>query len=278
MASGVSPRSAATSTLLTSPPFLASLFLLLLNDWLLKPAVGNWLTGKLSDFAGLFAFALFWMALFPRRGAGVSVLTAVGFLFWKSALSDPALHAWNALGVWPLARVVDHTDWLALSVLVPAYLVARQHGAAVEGRHRIVGQRLGAVLAGALSVAAFAATSVPPPSYDVHDAVSYDIPSPKADVRGTLASMGLHVVGQVPRGRGTPAADTVVVYIRHPPERHVGVWIEVREIAATETRIRMLRASTAGPEPSTEGLHRAFSQQVIEPLRAHLSRSPDADD
>lgn len=276
MSSGVpSPRSGATSALLTSLPFVASLFLLLLNDWLLKPAVGNWFTGKLSDFAGLFAFALFWTALLPRRRPLVFAAVATAFMLWKSPLSAPALDAWNALAIWPLTRVVDYSDWLALTVLLPAYAVARRHGAADEPRQRVAARRSGALLAGAVSVAAFAATSVPPPSYDIHDPVGYDIPAPRAHVKAALDSLGLYVTGYAARKRGTPTADTVVVYIRHPPERHVGVWVEVREVATAETRITLLRASTSGPEPTTEGLHRAFTQQVVDPLRTRLSRAPD---
>ena len=53
--------------LLTSPAFIAALTLLILNDWVLKPAFSNWVTGKLSDVAGLVAFAMFGTALLPDR-------------------------------------------------------------------------------------------------------------------------------------------------------------------------------------------------------------------
>jgi hypothetical protein len=88
---------------------------LLLNDWVLKPAVGNWLTGKLSDAAGLVAFALFWTALLPTRRTWVFAVTAVSFALWKSPATDAPLAAWNALVPWPLSRVVDYTDWFALA-------------------------------------------------------------------------------------------------------------------------------------------------------------------
>lgn len=44
---------------LGNPVFLIALFILILNDWVLKHTFNNTLTGKLSDFAGLFAFAFF---------------------------------------------------------------------------------------------------------------------------------------------------------------------------------------------------------------------------
>ena len=45
--------------MLTSPGFVVGLSLLLLNDLFLKARFHNPLTGKLSDFAGLFVFPLF---------------------------------------------------------------------------------------------------------------------------------------------------------------------------------------------------------------------------
>lgn len=97
-----------------SSGFLLGLAVLLLNDWYWKPVFHNQITGKLSDFAGLFIFPLFWMALFPKRKQLIVALTAGVFVFWKMPLSQPLLDAWNALGIWPLARTVDPTDLWAL--------------------------------------------------------------------------------------------------------------------------------------------------------------------
>ena len=48
------------------------------------------------------------------------------FAAWKSPLAVAPLAAWNALGLWPLARVLDYTDWFAIAVLPAAWLcVAR---------------------------------------------------------------------------------------------------------------------------------------------------------
>ena len=52
---------------LTAAPFLAALLLLLINDFLFKAAYHNWLTGKLSDVAGLFAWTFFWCVVLPAR-------------------------------------------------------------------------------------------------------------------------------------------------------------------------------------------------------------------
>jgi hypothetical protein len=47
--------------------FLAALGLLLVNDHYLKAVYHKWFTRKLSDFAGLFVFAVFWTAVFGGR-------------------------------------------------------------------------------------------------------------------------------------------------------------------------------------------------------------------
>lgn len=54
-------------SILVSPGFLLCLCLLLLNDFILKSEFHNALTGKLSDFAGLFIFPLFFSALRQSR-------------------------------------------------------------------------------------------------------------------------------------------------------------------------------------------------------------------
>ena len=56
------PSLSARSTRLLHPAFLIGLGLLIANDWLFKPMFHNALTGKLSDVAGIFAFAYFWCA------------------------------------------------------------------------------------------------------------------------------------------------------------------------------------------------------------------------
>jgi hypothetical protein len=56
-------RSLKRFTLLRSPLLLLAVGVLLLNDFVLKVAFHNWLTGKLSDVAGLAAFTIFCGAL-----------------------------------------------------------------------------------------------------------------------------------------------------------------------------------------------------------------------
>ena len=109
-------------SVLASPGFTAGLALLLVNDFLLKPYLHNWLTGKLSDFAGLFVFPMFWAAAWPRARAAIYVGTAALFAIWKSPASQPIIDGWNALDLFRVGRTVDATDLLALLVLPVSYI------------------------------------------------------------------------------------------------------------------------------------------------------------
>jgi len=95
------------------PVFLLSVLLLLLNDWLLKPVFHNDLTGKLSDFAGLFAFPFFLSAFFPAQKKTIHIATALLFVWWKSGWSQPFIDVLNSYSI-PLGRVVDDNDNIAL--------------------------------------------------------------------------------------------------------------------------------------------------------------------
>lgn len=117
---------------LLHPAWLACLAALALNDHVLKgagvlPAV---VTGKLSDFAGLFVAPLL-LALVLRvrseRGWALSHV-AVGVVFAAIQLSAPLASAWSALmaGVgfpWVITR--DWTDLFALPALVASALHLR---------------------------------------------------------------------------------------------------------------------------------------------------------
>lgn len=109
------------SLLLIHPAFLACLAALLLNDFYLKYQFHNAITGKLSDFTGLFAFAVFLAAIIPRHRRLMIVLSALFFCWWKSPLSEEAIRLVNQRLHWPVSRVVDYTDYMALLVMPLAY-------------------------------------------------------------------------------------------------------------------------------------------------------------
>lgn len=138
---------------LRDPVFLVLLLLLLLNDLIFKPAFGNWLTGKLSDFAGVFVFAFFWTALFPARAKAIHWATALGFIFWKTEFSQPLIQWLQQQGA-PVYRVIDYGDLVAL-LMLPLSL-------------KRLGRKLGPIwpmhpaVTAAVVLFAFFATTLPP--------------------------------------------------------------------------------------------------------------------
>lgn len=113
---------------LYNPQLIAGLLLLLLNDLVLKPQFHNWFTGKLSDIVGLYIFPLFWCAFFPALKRHIYLLTAAGFIFWKSTLAQPLIDTLNDMGL-PFNRVVDMSDLAALPALIVSYALG-----AISGR------------------------------------------------------------------------------------------------------------------------------------------------
>jgi hypothetical protein len=148
--------------ILISAGFIAGLVLLLINDFVLKQAYPGVVTGKLSDFAGLFIFPMFFAAFWPRRSREICLATALAFVWWKSPWSQPAIDGWNALPLWDVARVVDWADLVALAVLPFSYLYLRalRRARTLDKRSR----RLSAALAVAAGFA-FVATSQMPDRY-----------------------------------------------------------------------------------------------------------------
>jgi hypothetical protein len=182
------------TNLLVSPAFLAALGLLLANDFIFKPLFHNWFTGKLSDFAGLFAFFVFWSAFFPRRNRIIGLMVAVGFVFWKSAWSQPLIDYWNSLALYHIGRVVDATDLIALAILPGADFYTRRYGKQrASSTHHIAGvqaRRLAICLMCGLSIFAFAATKF------VNDRAAsvyrdYEIALAKSDLLAKLHNIGL---------------------------------------------------------------------------------------
>jgi hypothetical protein len=110
---------------LVSFSFLVSLGLLLLNDFFLKQLYGNWITGKLSDFAGLFAFTFFFIALCPRHRQKIIIFVSVVFVYWKTEFSQPLIDLLHSLGIY-LDRTVDLTDLIALPMIFLASVMFKK--------------------------------------------------------------------------------------------------------------------------------------------------------
>jgi hypothetical protein len=104
---------------------LALIGVSLLNEYVLKAAFHNWFTGKLSDFVGVAAFALFWCMLFPQARRFILLGSAAGFAFWKSPAAEGLISALNNILPFAVSRVVDWTDLIALAVLLPIARLTR---------------------------------------------------------------------------------------------------------------------------------------------------------
>jgi hypothetical protein len=133
-------------TVLTRPAYLAALAVLVVNDVWLKYAWPGFATGKLSDVAGLFVFAVF-ASCVSRRPALACVAVSLAFAIWKSPLVEPLL------ALTPFSRVPDPTDLVAIAIVPAAYRYARREE---DARPPV---RLAHVAIAVLSVAAFANTS-----------------------------------------------------------------------------------------------------------------------
>jgi hypothetical protein len=139
---------------LCSVPFLVALLLLLLNDFYLKAEYHNWFTGKLSDVAGLFIFPFFWTVFLPRHRLKLYGGTALLFILWKSPFSEGFIQLFSHY-LYPIDRVVDVTDLLALAILPFSYWQSKQK--------QVPKLRINPAFIGILSFFSFCATSVPQP-------------------------------------------------------------------------------------------------------------------
>ncbi|SCE73919.1 hypothetical protein [Micromonospora mirobrigensis] len=126
----------ATLAWLGHPLTVLALIVLVVNDHLLKAAQPSWLTGKLSDVAGLVVgppllavlAALTVPRLPPRAAAGLGLgLVGAGFTVVKSSgyAATLASSAWSLVSGPSLVRA-DRTDLLALPALVIAAWTWRQ--------------------------------------------------------------------------------------------------------------------------------------------------------
>lgn len=179
---------------------LSAVLVLAVNDHLLKGAglLPGWLTGKLSDVAGLFFFPLLLCALargatrlaarrereIEDRGAlAMAAVLSTGAVFTAIKLCPP-VNAWVA-GVWGV-MVMDATDLFTLPVLPLSAAFMLRSAPAIAAPRRFLD--LGAVLAAALASAATSSSQppavMPEPPQPVASAV---VASPAPVACGSLA-------------------------------------------------------------------------------------------
>lgn len=161
---------------LQHPATLLSIFILLLNDHFLKRSVPSWVTGKLSDFAGLFFFpffltAIIGMALWKLRpnvrtiGVFTMGIVAIIFILLKTIVGFNLLCTkvtGNLLG-YPVHFALDPTDLTALIMLLPAWIIWTRPRS--ESSRKLAWA--------ALSIAAFASLATSPRMPQLEQAVDF---------------------------------------------------------------------------------------------------------
>ena len=150
---------------LAHPGSVLALVVLVLNDHVLKQAWPGWVTGKLSDVAGLVvAPVLLATVLAVVRTPGAMPLalaaTGAGFVFCKTSSfgAEVTSSVWSLFGTPTMIRA-DVTDLLALPALYAAWRIHRTASRAVgAGWRRTVAVAVGMALL-PIGVLATAATS-----------------------------------------------------------------------------------------------------------------------
>ena len=140
--------------ILDNIPFIVCLTILLLNDFYLKAEYSNWLTGKLSDFCGLFVFVSFWTVLFPNKKQFIYLSTALIFVIWKSPYSQSFIDFFSQ-SIYPIHRVVDISDLMALTILPIAFYYKPNANRTLK---------INPIPLALLTIFAFCATSIPEPT------------------------------------------------------------------------------------------------------------------
>ena len=145
--------------ILLSYGFLIALITLILNDLVLKSYYPSLITGKLSDFSGLFIFPIFWTVFFPRYKKMIFILTGLLFCLWNSSVIQPFLDWLHNNRIW-VNRTVDFSDNIALISLPLAYKYMDTY----SNKIRVVHPGVVAII----SIFSFTATSLPPREKDTY--------------------------------------------------------------------------------------------------------------
>ena len=179
--------------LIANSYFVIGLIMLILNDFYLKYEYGNFVTGKLSDFAGLLIFPMFVASIIPKLRKSISIITGIGFVVWKLPLFTPVVDLINQLPLVSIHRVIDYSDYMALLILPLSHYLINYH----EFKPIIKIERIRYFSRFALlgiSFFAFCATSVTPPREIPQGTIfigkSYNIKLPKDSVIASIQRLG----------------------------------------------------------------------------------------
>ena len=140
--------------------FLFCLLTLLLNDHCLKYEFANWITGKLSDMAGIIILPLLLTFVFPKLKQHATWISALLFTFWKSPFSQDLINLYNLYSFIQISRVIDLTDLYVLLLLpIPHFLIKR-----IDSLDSIKIKKVNSLLILLPTILILLATS-PPPSF-----------------------------------------------------------------------------------------------------------------
>lgn len=241
--------------LVTSPGFLLGVAVLLVNDWYLKATYGNWLTGKVSDVAGLCALALLLTACWPRWRTLIHIAVGVAFVLWKSPAATPLIAAWNELGMFGIDRVLDYTDWAALAILPASWHYAR----VARSIARLVPLR---PVITCIACVAFVATSEP--RRTTRDGSQYEVPYSRAAALTAIDSLAR--ADSMFYYWPASSSDPYTLYINLAGEAQA--LVALRELDSNRATLTVLEVSTRqSSDSSTAAIRRMFLAAVVAPLR-----------
>ena len=120
-------------------PFAFGFILLFLNDHMFKWWYPNFVTGKISDFAGIFILPMFLAHVTGGRKVLSILVTLILFLWWKSPFSETFIEWYNEFAIIPITRLVDYSDYLALSMLPFSFIVMKRKSLETnKGTHSVL--------------------------------------------------------------------------------------------------------------------------------------------
>lgn len=245
--------------ILTTLWFLIGLTVLLLNDFVFKELYGNWLTGKLSDFSGLFIFPLFWTALLPRYKNKVFWLTGILFIYWKSSYSEAFIESWNGLELLTLSRVVDYTDLIALAILPLSYLFENYKDKALR---LAISPAIPIIIASFSFIATSHHTNI-----EIHKTYQLDF------TKGVLNDK-LTQIDSLNYGHGVKLsnANPETIHIAIPYDfcfRRFDAKVTIAELSNDKTLVTLVHASHDCPEgdDDKENAIKAFEEVIIEQIK-----------
>lgn len=141
-------------------PSIIAVFALVINDWYLKDAYANWVTGKLSDFAGVFLVSLVLYRLFPKNKILTTIMICFWFTYWKSQYSEPLINLINTYVPIKYGRVVDYTDLVSILILPLSVKLSSQR---LSSKQLITMSKYSKAMISFFSIFGVMGTSIAPP-------------------------------------------------------------------------------------------------------------------